>query len=714
MCQGDPLEAVPAAEASTRRPRTFMANISQTAAEFQRRSGRRSAAESCIALIALTLLVLVVFGQTRRFAFLGWDDGLHVVQNPRLVPPTWQGIARHWTEPYAGLYIPLAYSWFGLQAWLSAAPGPGGYGVALDPSVFHWGNVLLHVACTLSVFGLTRRLLAAPGAAWAAALVFALHPLQVESVAWISEARGLLSTFCALLALWAYVAFASAAPSAASRWRRAAWYSVASAAFVAALLAKPSAAAAPLMAWVVGVGFLRCAWRAQLLAVLPWLIVAAVSALLTSGWQREFLPSEFPPPWLRPLVAADALSFYLAKLLAPLQLGPDYGRTPQRVLESWTYYVSWIPAAALLALAAWPASRRVWLSCYALFVAALVPVLGLVPFAFQYYSTVADRYVYLAMLGPSLAAGYAVRNWRMRALAPALAGAAVLLGWMSHRQAGYWRDDATLFAHGLEVRPTSFVCHTSLGRALADRGEFLAAIEHYRASLVERPAEPTTLTNLGTALVALARLDEAEISFRQALDADERFGRAHLNLGVLLARRREAQAALPHLRRAVELLPGLSDAHNNLGTALVEVGRPHDALAAFQRAQVLAPGDPTVAHNLGQAHAALGQRQEAGDQWRRAVAIDAHFLPARTALANLYLEEGQPMRAEEQFRALVAARPENAVARSNLGLAVARQGRMAEAVQHFEAALAIDPQLSVARRNLAAAREALDQHDESP
>jgi protein O-mannosyl-transferase len=586
---------------------------------------------TAVAAAGLIVAVAAVFGQVAGHELLSWDDVQHIVQNPNVYPPSWAGLRRIWTEPYWGLYAPVSYTWFAAGSLLAGRTLPDGP-QRLDPAVFHLGNLLLHAASTLVVFVLLGRLVGVGGgrgveeergrwgdketrrwgegererggmgemggaakprvvpgprpptpgslplAAGAGALLFALHPVQVESVAWVSEARGLLCGLGSLVALWQYVAFWQAGSRRAAMLH----YLAATAAFALALLSKPAAVAVPLMAGVLVVGWLglpgrnrrdaedaehgakawnnrrgaedaedgrdargaACAgggegWetvRAAVWSLGPWLVLAALMAVITKWQQPDAAMAVVPPLWARPLVAGDALMFYFYKLAAPWGLCPDYGRSPTWLLaQSWCY-AAWLVPAAFLAALGCLRNRRVWLVAAGLSVAWLLPVLGLVPFDFQRISTVADRYLYLALLGPALALSWALqsgvrgrasgvgeplaasqpppkpRNPQIpKSLARLLTAALLLLlGALSFRQTAYWEDDLTLFAHTLSVNPNSVMANHNAGYALAERGMYEQAREYYLKALEIDPSHAETHLSLAIALDELGYRQQAE------------------------------------------------------------------------------------------------------------------------------------------------------------------------------------------------------------
>ncbi|HWC89027.1 MAG TPA: hypothetical protein VG433_05220, partial [Pirellulales bacterium] len=411
-----------------------------------------------------------VFYRVVEFQFLTWDDDVHVTKNPLLDPVSFSNLAQFWLHPYENLYIPASYSFFAAEAWLSQWTLG-----RLDPQVFHAACLALHLACVWLVFRLLARMVENPLAAWAGALCFAVHPLQVESVAWIGETRGLLAALCSLAAVYWYlppgpamfdssstanrdrlgamptaavgmwggdddacprsVGMATApalSPSAADDRFSTRRYLLASAAFALALLSKPSAAPLPLMALAIDLLWLRRSLKRSLACLAPWLALALLDIGLSKLLQADERITNRPDWLLRPLVACDALTFYLRKLIVPLRLGFDYGRTPAVVLSSAARYWAWIAPACVLGLALVSRHRRMWLTAAGIFVAGLLPVLGFVPFLYQDISTVADRYLYLPMLGVALAlAVWLDRHWSrpMFAITCLLLGAFGQIAW---------------------------------------------------------------------------------------------------------------------------------------------------------------------------------------------------------------------------------------------------------------------------------------------
>jgi tetratricopeptide (TPR) repeat protein len=368
----------------------------------------------------------------------------------------------------------------------------------------------------LVVWRLLKRLVGRDWPAVAGVMLFAVHPVQVEAIAWIAGAKDLL---CALLSLLAVDTFLDFLDAPANGRRRARLLILATILYVAALLSKPTAVTVPLLAWLLARWEGRAFSRAGRRSLVGWFAVAAVWAAVAAEIQQGsgVTPA---PVWARPLIAMDALGFYLAKIVWPARLALDYARTPQELLASGLWRYSWIaPAAVLVALAIAPGARRLRVAAGA-FVAPLLPVVGLVTFHFQFYSTVADHYLYLSMFGVALAAAWGLSRVPMRVRLVTAVAAGVALAVLTARsfaQVRHWRDSETLFRHTIAVSPSSLVAHHNLGVILSQRGEFEEGIAQLRRAAELRPEYLLSRKELGRSLIGAGRVNEGLEEYRRAI-----------------------------------------------------------------------------------------------------------------------------------------------------------------------------------------------------
>ncbi|MGD0767116.1 MAG: tetratricopeptide repeat protein [Tepidisphaeraceae bacterium] len=502
----------------------------------------------CAILLACTA---AAFLPARNFAFVGWDDSDEVTENPLLHPPTMDHLGQIWSGPYLNLYAPLTYTVW----WTLARMGAGD-----NPYAFHLLNVLLHLACAGLVFSILRLCVKSPAAAFGGAVVFALHPMQAESVGWIAEMNNLLAAAMSLAAIRLYLA--SGATAARRRWII---YALGSAAYLAALFCKPTAVVAPLIAVILDAGALRRPLRPAVYALAPWLAAAGAFAWIAHRSQGGITV----PIVDRPMVALDALGFYCRKILWPAGLTIDYARTPGRVL----FDHAWVAGAGIavgLGVVLWLLRRKCRGAALGALIAlaALLPVLGLVPFTFQEWSTVADRFVYLAMLGPALAVGTLLAGLRQRAALPAAAAAGLILAWPCTDQLQLWRDNKTLVSRTLALDPGSAVGNLLAGSELTRQGHPELAITYFFASLARDPNNPYVQTNLANALASVGKNDQAIEHFRTAIalfdPRDPLVCRAMNNLGIAYAKIGRRDLAVSQFKRVLELDPHNPQAIQNL------------------------------------------------------------------------------------------------------------------------------------------------------
>jgi len=530
--------------------------------------------------LVLVLAVACVFGRSLGHPFVIWDDPWNVSNNPAFDPPTLRSLAGFWTQPYEHLYVPVAYSiWWWIALVSRALFGQ------LEPGFFHGANLLLHAGCVLLVFRLLCELLEDRRAAFAGALVFALHPLQVESVSWISELRGLAAASLGFGALLCEL-----------RGRR----RTALLLFALALLAKPTALVFLALPILIEVGWRGRSWREVLLGLWPWILLAAGAAVVTLVAQADVAPTSHTALSDRPLVALDALGFYVEKLAWPAQLCADYGRKPQLVLGS---PIPWFACLALLlacaAVILVRERRRAWLAL-AWFAVALLPVLGFVPFAYQSQSTVADRYAYVALAGAALYVGLLVRSYGTPARVIVL-GLALCCGLASFTQAATWRDTQTLFGRVLEFNPGSFPAHHNLAADAVLRRDFAFAREHFQRALELDPTSYSALSNLAVCECELGQLDEG----------------------------------IEHLRQSIARRPGLADMRTNLVSALANQGRMDEAEREARALAALEPVDVRNLLPLARVLRVRGQRAQAAELLERVLAALPDWEPALVERAAL-------------------------------------------------------------------------------
>ncbi len=556
-----------------------------------------------------------------------WDDDAYVTNNELLTAP--DGLRRIWFSlDSPSQYFPLVYSTFRIEHALWG----------LNPTGYHWVNLLLHVANALLVWRLLARL-HVPGA-WLAGAIFALHPVQVESVAWITERKNVLMGFFFLLTLLAWVAFVDERTK-----RRWCFYGLALILYVLALSAKTTACTLPaallLILWLQKKPI---SWQ-RILQVVPFFFLGLGMGLVTVWWERYHQGTSrtlfaFLSPIERILIASRAVWFYLSKLIWPSNLTfiyPKWNISPAHPLD-YAWLLAGIALCAVIYFVRRYVGRSVEVAA-ALFVATLSPVLGFIMLYTFRYTFVADHYQYLASIGPIALASAGVAkladNFKRRrplilSVAVCLIVTLALLTW---RQAAMYGDIEALWRTTLARNPSCWMAHNNLGIVLFQKGNSDEAIDHYRTTLEMQPD----------------------------------FWDADYNLGIALLKKGQVDEAIVHCSKAVTIAPNDPDAQVALGNALLQKERIDDAIVHYQKALSMRPD---------------------------------YFL-AQHSLSHAFLEKGEIDAAISHCRAALLIQPENADAHTNLAIALDEKGQTAEAVQNYEKALEISPQSVSALTNLA-------------
>ena len=626
-----------------------------------------------IIIALLIVLPLAVFWQTRNFDFV-WDDEVNVATNRYLNSLTVSNVVQFWQKPYERLYVPITYTvWAGIVP-LARIFSSGDYPSRLSPKAFHTANIVLHLLSTLLVFAILKTLAQTEWGACIGALLFALHPLQVEPVAWVTGMKDVLSGCFSLLAIWQYLLYSktrislaapvttkrgrsnAAANHAAALERKARFnYSAATVAFVAAMLAKPTAVVIPVIVLLLDYWVLKRPLRESALALAGWGAIAIPFVLVTKLSQPESDLDFITPLGLRPLIAADALAFYLYKLFLPFGLAPDYGRIPQSVIEQKWIYFTWLVSAAVAVLIWLGKKHAPWLiAAVGIFVVGFLPVSGLVPFRFQNSSTVADRYLYLSMLGAAMACGWVLSEYRNKIVA-GIGGVLILvLAVLSASQARYWHNETTLFSRVLELNPSSWAAQYGLGRALFKQGNVTDAIARFREAVRLQPEFTKAHFSLAGLLAARGELDEAMAEYRKTLAIAPDFADAYVGLGNTLAQRGDLDGAIEQYRRGLKSDPARSDIWFTLGNVYVRKDNLAEAVASYSQALHITPDFVTAHNSLGRVLAARGDLAGATEHFREAVRLAPTFAEAHESLALALAEQGK--RVEAQRHALEAQR----------------------------------------------------------
>jgi tetratricopeptide (TPR) repeat protein len=655
---------------------TMSANTTSSEAGKVRRLGRPI--RTWLWALFLIALVLIAYARVFNAGFI-WDDESHLTQNPCIVGPL--GLKEIWTSMRA-VYYPLVLTTFwGLHKL-----------VGLNSSPYHILNVLMHAGSAILLWRVLRQL--AVRGAWLGAALWALHPVMVQSVAWITELKNTQSCLFYLLSVFCFLKFETESQRSRRWWR----FGGAVLFFILAITSKPSTVMLPaVLALCVWWRRGRIRWR-DLAALVPFVLISALASVWTI-WEQKFHSGASGPEWAqtwpeRLIIAGRAIWFYLGKLVWPHPLIFIYPRWEINSVQ----LVAYLPLlAALAALAALWLIRGKWsrpvFFAAAYFVISLFPVLGFFTVYFFRYSFVSDHFQYLASMGPLALAG---------------AGIASLIGRFCETASN---TNATQFSGGnmVATRWKYFLGAAVIGLLLLMLGVLTwrqSAIYHdvvtlYTATLAKNPGCWMAHYNLGIALHDQAETDQAITHYRQAIALRSNYAEAHYNLGRLLAEKGELSDAVIHYEKALAINPADAEAHNNLGATLFQSGRIDDAIPHYQKALEIQPDYADASCNLANALLSQGDTDRAIGYYLAGLALSPNQADAQYNLATALLRKGRTDEAIVHYKKTLELRPEIADAHANLGSALLAKGRVQEAIAQYRNALGIAPENVAAQSNLA-------------
>jgi tetratricopeptide (TPR) repeat protein len=654
--------------------------------------------------LSLALVTLAVYWPVFRCDFNNGDDPSYVTQNPHvqsgltLANLRWALFARH------------SNNWHPLT-WISHMADCELYG--LNPAGHHATNLMFHVANAVLIFLLLRR---ATGAQWRSAFVaalFALHPLHVESVAWVSERKDVLSTFFWALTIWAYVRY-SERPGLAR-------YLLVSVLFVLGLMSKPMLVTLPCLLLLLDFWPLRRAmtipeiveqhvdasgearrtravsWKWLVLEKVPLLVLALVASAITLWAQSATVGAVKAPLWFRLLNALCALVQYMEKMVWPSGLAVLYPY-PQNMLLT-PLLIAGIVVGGMSYLAVRQASKRPYLfTGWFWFVGTLTPVIGLVQVGIQ---SMADRYTYVPLIGLFIVIAWGgcelSERWRLWPGLPGFAAALAVAACVpvTVTQLAYWRNSVVLCEHTLQCTANNYMIEYALGMALSDRGQMDAACQHLEEAIRMAPAYAPPHCQLAQILSTQGKAEAAVASFREAIRCDPSLSMARQGLVSELIQQNKLGDAAEELNAWLWLTPDNWEAADTLGGVLTRMGRPSEALSHFNEAARINPTNALVRCHLAMTLNQLGRTREEISQYREALKIEPQTVEALNNLAWILAANPSPeirdgneaVRLSEQACRLTGYRIPELV--GTLGVAYAETGRFEEAARMADQAAAM-------------------------
>ena len=684
-------------------------------------SSRRVKLWICLALVAATL---AVYWPVMRFAFINFDDTEYITENPYVLSGlTWHGVVWALQTGHSANWHPLTWLSHMLDVQL-LGPQPGSH---------HLVNLLFHTANTILLFLLFQRM---TGAMWRSAFVavlFAVHPLHVESVAWVAERKDVLSTFFGLLAIGAYVRYAEESKvqgpkskvegGAATQFAThntfnvSRFYLLSLFLFACSLMSKPMLVTLPFLLLLLDYWplhrFQPNTENSILKTLLPFFreklpflalsVVSCVVTVLAQKTGRALLTIDALPLWPRVANALVSYIRYLGKMVWPSHLALPY-----------PYPGAWAAGAVLLAALTlaglsvlalrWARSRPYVAVGWFWFVGTLVPVIGLVQVGPQ---AMADRYNYIPLIGLFVLVAWLVADWLKRwrhgrvALAGAGAVVVLLCVGLARVQAGYWKDSETLFRHSLTVTTDNYVAHDNLGDALADEGKREEARAEFAAAIKIKPGFAHPYSNMAKLAYGEGNFAAAADWFKKALERRPHDPEIHSNLAAALASQNQPDQAIAHYLEAIRLQPERFQAYSDLARLLLAQGKLQPAVERGLAALRLIPDSSDTHFVVGDALFLQGKLEPAAVHYRTALKSAPNSAAIRLSLGKALAGLREFAEAEAQVTEALRLQPDNPNAHQVLATIYKSQERFREARSQYEAALRLAPDWPEVLNNLA-------------
>lgn len=602
-----------------------------------------------ILLGALALLgaVLVAYLPAMNGAFV-WDDNLLITENPLITDAP--SPAPIWTSAHSMDYTPLTLTTFWMEWRLFHHSALG----------FHLVNLLLHAGAAFLIWRILERL-KIPGG-WLAALLFAIHPVNAASAAWIAERKNTLSLFFYLLSILCYLEY-----QLARNWRL---YGAAVLAAICAFLSKGSTVVLPLVLLGVVRWRQRRITRADLFSTAPFFLLAAIFAVITVHYQAVIITKSLAQASLpyRIVRAGEAICFYLWKDVFPIDLCPIYPKWPIQPESP----VAWLPVAGIVALMAlfwWKRQGwgRAWLFAFGYYLAGLLPVLGFANMGFMDQVNVADWWQEIAIIGPLAlaAAGVAIASKRLPpggryALQAGTALAVLLLGWATWSQAATYRTQDSFWEHALALNPNSWEVHDNYGNALSTEGRTSEAIAQYKAALRITQNYPNVFYNFANVLRRTGQVDAAIANYQRAIQIEPNYKEAHNNLGVAFKMKGRLDDAATQYQSALSIDPDYAEAHDSYGVVLAAQGKIEAAIQEYQKALAINPGNPIAQQNLNSALASQKGMDATIDRAQAVLEAHRDDPEAFEAMADELTQHGFFSKAAQVYDEGIAAHAQDA------------------------------------------------------
>lgn len=656
-----------------------------------------------VAVLLLILATTITYFPVKDSEFIDLDDDVYVTDNPWIQQGlNLQSISWAMTSLREGVWNPLTWISFMLDYQL----------FGLNPAGYHLTNLVLHLGSVLLLLGVLYRMTERFWPSLLVAALFALHPLNVESVAWVTERKNVLSTLFWMLSLWAYLEYL----------RKPVWqhYVGIMGFLILGLMSKQMLVTLPCALLLLDYWPLRRLgdngkeFRVRLphlvLEKVPLFAAVLGAGLLTliAAHTDDALPSlEKLSLGVRLANAPLSYALYLKKMVWPMDLAVFYPH-PGSTLSPLAVALAILVLAGISLGVWWGRKSRYLVVGWLWYLGTLVPVAGLIQVGGQ---SMADRHTYIPAIGIFIMLIWGVAEsaqaMRLRTawLATASLGLIISMMVLTRQQLGHWKDSITLFEHTVAVTEGNYLVHNNLGTALLEQGNVDAAIENFSRVLEIRPHSDRGLYNMALALRAQGKIEESAHYLARALQSNPSMAEAYNNLGIILIAQKRLEDAITLFKEALEIAPRMEQAHSNLGTALISQGRVDEALVHFLKAVELNPYKAKAYNNLGAVMDLQGRSEEALSYYQRALELSPTSVLTYNNMGKTYMDLGNLDQAATHFSEAIALQPDLADAHFHLGLVRTDQGNIQGAITHFQQVLRLNPAHGEAQQQLMALTE---------
>lgn len=656
-----------------------------------------------VAVLLLILATTITYFPVKDSEFIDLDDDVYVTDNPWIQQGlNLQSISWAMTSLREGVWNPMTWISFMLDYQL----------FGLNPAGYHLTNLVLHLGSVLLLLGVLYRMTERFWPSLLVAALFALHPLNVESVAWVTERKNVLSTLFWMLSLWAYLEYL----------RKPVWqhYVGIMGFLILGLMSKQMLVTLPCALLLLDYWPLRRLgdngkeFRVRLphlvLEKVPLFAAVLGAGLLTliAAHTDDALPSlERLSLGVRLANAPLSYALYLKKMVWPMDLAVFYPH-PGSTLSPLAVALAILVLAGISLGVWWGRKSRYLVVGWLWYLGTLVPAAGLIQVGGQ---SMADRHTYIPAIGIFIMLIWGVAEsaqaMRLRTawLATASLGLIISMMVLTRQQLGHWKDSITLFEHTVAVTEGNYLVHNNLGTALLERGNVDAAIENFSRVLEIRPHSDRGLYNMALALRAQGKIEESAHYLARALQSNPSMAEAYNNLGIILIAQKRLEDAITLFKEALEIAPRMEQAHNNLGTALISQGRVDEALVHFLKAVELNPYKAKAYNNLGAVMDLQGRSEEALSYYQRALELSPTSVLTYNNMGKTYMDLGNLDQAATHFSEAIALQPDLADAHFHLGLVRIDQGNIQGAITHFQQVLRLNPAHGEAQQQLMALTE---------